>query len=111
MSGDTYNIQAPGSVGKVQDQATGIVNNYGTESLDALLTKVVALAEEVRGEVDVPNARVLDDAVDVIEDRDNHNPKELGSSLRTLLEIARAVGAAGKALLGAVLEAQRLVGM
>ncbi|WP_419703881.1 hypothetical protein [Promicromonospora sp. NFX87] len=111
MSGDTFNIQAPGSVGKVQDQATGIVNNYGTESLDALLAKVVARAGEVRGEMDVPGTLVLDDAVDVIEDRDNHNPKELGSSLRALLEIARAVGAAGHALLRAVSEAQRVIGM
>jgi hypothetical protein len=111
MTGDTFNIQASGSVGKVQDHATGIVNNYGTGNLEALLAKVVALAEEVRGEVGVPDARVLDDAVEVIEDRANHNPKEIGSSLRALLEIARAAGAAGKALFGAVSEAQGMIGM
>jgi hypothetical protein len=111
MTGDTFNIQAPGSVGKVQDHATGIVNNYGTADLEALLARVVALAGEVRGEVDVPDVRVLDDAVGVIEDRANRGPKALGPSLRALLEIARAAGAAGKALFGAVSEAQGMVGM
>ncbi|MGI5189952.1 hypothetical protein ACQEVI_17565 [Promicromonospora sp. CA-289599] len=111
MSGDTFNIHASGSVGKVQDSATGIVNNYGTTSLEVLLAKIVALAEGVRGEVDAPRTRVLDDAVDVIEDRANRDPKELGSSLRALLEIARAAGAAGHALLRAVAEAQKLIGM
>ena len=57
MSGDTFNIQAPGSVGKVQDQATGIVNHYGTENLDALLAKVIARAGEVSGRKYAPRRR------------------------------------------------------
>ena len=111
MPGDTFNINASGSVGKVEDNATGIVHNYGTASLEALLTTIVALAERVRGEVDVPDARALDDAVDVIEDRANRDPKELGASLRALLEIARAAGAAGQALFGAISQARVLLGM
>lgn len=111
MTGDTFNINAPGSVGKVQDNATGIVHHHGATDLEALLTTIVTLAEKMRGAVSVPDARILDDAVQVVQDRANREPNELGASLLTLLGIAGAAGTAGQAVIGAITQARALLGV
>lgn len=112
MTGDTFNMHGPGSVGKVDGDGTGIVHHhYAAPDLDAALRSVVEQAIALRDRLNATEAVIVDDAVAVIQEpAEKRTSKQVGAKLLMLLGIATAAGNAGQALIEPIETARAMLG-
>jgi hypothetical protein len=110
MVRDIIRIEAPGSVGKVEGNATGIVNYHSSADLETTFRTIAIQSSLLRPSLSAQDAKVLDEAVVVLEDRDNRDRGEVAQRLLVLLGVAAAAGEAGQSLLSLIEQARHLAG-